>query len=76
MTPFEALRSATLESARWAGVADSVGSVRAGQVADLVLLDADPLASVANLARVDAVLLGGRLLDRAALDAIKGWRAR
>ncbi|GLC26874.1 amidohydrolase family protein [Roseisolibacter agri] len=70
MTPFDALRSATLASARWAGVADSVGSVRAGQVADLVLLDADPLADVAHLARIRAVVVGGRLHDRTALDAI------
>jgi len=70
MTPFEALRSATLASARWAGVGDSVGAVRAGQAADLVLLDADPLADVAHLARIRAVVVGGRLHDRAALDAI------
>ncbi|HEV2146340.1 MAG TPA: amidohydrolase family protein [Longimicrobiaceae bacterium] len=76
MTPFEALRSATLASARWMGMADSVGSVREGQVADLVLLDADPLADVANLARVRAVMIGGRLYDRAALEAVLAWRAR
>jgi imidazolonepropionase-like amidohydrolase len=76
MTPFEALRSATLASARWMGMADSVGSIRPGQVADLVLLDADPLASVANLARVRGVMVRGRVYDRAALDAILAWRAR
>jgi imidazolonepropionase-like amidohydrolase len=70
MTPFEVLRAATLSAARWAGAADSMGAVRAGQVADLVLLDADPLADVAHLARVRAVVAGGRLHDRAALDAI------
>jgi imidazolonepropionase-like amidohydrolase len=76
MTPFEALRSATLASARWMGVADSVGSIRAGQAADLVLLNADPLANVANLARVQSVVVGGRMYDRRALDAILAWRAR
>ena len=76
MTPFEALKSATLASAEWAGVADSVGSIRRGMTSDLVLLDADPLASVANLARVRAVIVGGRLFDRAALDAILRWKAR
>lgn len=76
MTPFDALRSATLASAEWTGVADSVGSVRRGMVADLVLIDADPLASVANLARVRAVIVGGRLHDRAALDGILRWKAR
>lgn len=76
MTPFEALRSATLHPARWAGVADSVGTIRQGQRADLVLLDADPLADVGSLARIRAVVSGGRLLDRAALDSILAWRAR
>jgi imidazolonepropionase-like amidohydrolase len=76
MTPFEALRAATLYSARWAGMADSVGSVRQGQLADLVLLDADPLAAVANLARVRAVVTAGRLMDREGLDRVVAWKAR
>lgn len=70
MTPFEALRAATLPAARRVGVGDSVGAVRAGQATDLVLLDADPLADVAHLGRIRAVIAGGRLHDRAALDAI------
>ena len=76
MTPFDALRSATLASAQWQGVADSVGSIRRGMVADLVLLDADPFADVRNLARTRAVMARGRLYDRAALDAISAYKAR
>ena len=76
MTPFEALRAATLYSARWARMADSVGSIRVGQAADLVLLDADPLAAVANLARIHGVVSGGRWMDRGELDRVVGWRAR
>jgi len=76
MTPYEALRSATLASAQWMGAADSLGSVRAGQLADLVLLNADPTADVANLAQIEAVVLGGRLHDRAALDSLRAWKAR
>ena len=76
MTPFEALRSATAASARWMGVADSLGAVRAGQVADLVLLRADPTVDIANLAQIDAVVVGGRLYDRTALDTLRAWKAR
>lgn len=76
MTPYEALRSATLASAQWMGVADSLGSVRAGQLADLVLLNADPTADIANLAQIEAVVLSGRLHDRAALERLRAWKAR
>jgi len=70
MTPHEALHSATLAPARFMGMADSLGSVQAGKVADLVLLDADPLADIRNTRRIRAVIANGRLLDRAALDAL------
>lgn len=75
LTPLEALRTATLNPARYLGAADSLGTVAAGRLADLVLVDADPLADVRNVRnvrnarRVRAVLLEGRYLDRAALAA-------
>ena len=72
----EALRAATLYSARWAGMADSIGAIRKGHAADLVLLDADPLAAVENLRKVRGVVSAGRWLDRGELDRIVGWRAR
>ena len=46
------------------------GTVDAGKVADLVLLDADPLADVRNARRIEAVVYGGTLYDRAMLDRI------
>ena len=42
--------------------------LKAGKVADLVLLDADPLQDVKNTRKIAAVVVGGKLLDRAALD--------
>jgi imidazolonepropionase-like amidohydrolase len=71
MTPYEALRSATLESAQWMGMADSLGTVRVGQVADLVLLDADPTADVANLARIHAVVRAGQVFGAEALGRLR-----
>jgi imidazolonepropionase-like amidohydrolase len=70
MTPAEALASATREPAEWLGLADSVGTVETGKVADLVLLDANPLDDIANTRRIAVVLLRGRLFDRAALDTL------
>jgi imidazolonepropionase-like amidohydrolase len=70
MTPLEALASATRRPAEWLGLADSVGTIEPGKVADLVLLDADPLADIANTRRIRAVVLRGRLLGRGDLDAL------
>jgi imidazolonepropionase-like amidohydrolase len=64
MSPAEALASATRRPAEWLGLADSVGTIAAGKVADLVLLDADPLADIRNTQRIAAVVLGGRLFQR------------
>jgi imidazolonepropionase-like amidohydrolase len=70
LTPLEALRAATLEPARFLGMADSLGTVAQGKTADLVVLDADPLADIRNVARIHAVVLNGRLIDAAERERI------
>ena len=70
MSPLEALASASRKPAEWLGLADSVGTIAPGKVADLVLLDADPLASIANTRRISAVVLRGKLFRRGDLDAL------
>ena len=70
MTPMEALVSATRQPAEFFGMADSLGTIAPNRIADLVLLDADPLADIRNVGRVDAVIVRGRLLDRTALDKL------
>jgi imidazolonepropionase-like amidohydrolase len=69
LTPLEALQSATTAPAAFFGVDRTMGTVAQGMAADLVLLDADPLADVANLRRIRAVMVRGRLVERADLDA-------
>jgi imidazolonepropionase-like amidohydrolase len=69
-SPLEALQAATLNPARFLGVTDSLGTIAAGKLADLVVLDADPLADIANSARVHAVVLDGRLLDAGAREEL------
>lgn len=66
----EALRAATLTSATYFGRTADFGTVQAGRFADLVLLDANPLADIANTRRIRAVFQGGRSFDRAALDSM------
>ena len=59
LTPAQALRAATLDAARAFGKERELGSVEAGKLADLVVLDASPLADVRNLARIRAVVKDG-----------------
>jgi cytosine/adenosine deaminase-related metal-dependent hydrolase len=61
--PAAALRAATLEPAHYLGAADSLGTVEAGKVADLVLLDGNPLVDIRNTSRIAAIVLRGRLID-------------
>jgi imidazolonepropionase-like amidohydrolase len=70
LTPRDALWSATAGPSQFAGLDSSVGRLAVGQVADLVLLDADPLTDISNTRRIRAVVQAGRLFDRAALDAM------
>jgi len=70
LTPMEALQAATSNGARLLGAEDTVGTIAPGQTADLVLLDGDPLADVRNVGRISAVVLRGRLLERADLDRL------
>jgi imidazolonepropionase-like amidohydrolase len=66
----QAIEAATIGAARAVGMADFVGTIDVGKLADLVLLDANPLADVANTRRIRAVIVNGRLLDRGAIDAL------
>jgi imidazolonepropionase-like amidohydrolase len=58
----EILRAATVNAARALGIADSVGAIRAGMVADLVAVAGDPLADVATLQRPLFVMARGRVV--------------
>jgi imidazolonepropionase-like amidohydrolase len=67
-TPLDALRAATRDPARFLGRENDLGTVEPGKLADLVLLDADPLADIHNTTKIAAVVANGRLLPRQELD--------
>ncbi|MEV0649633.1 amidohydrolase family protein [Phytomonospora sp. NPDC050363] len=62
LSPMRALQAATVEPARFLGLDRLLGTVEQGKAADLVVLDADPLADIANTRRIHAVVTRGRLI--------------
>ena len=68
LTPLDALRSATSGPAEFFGMREQLGTIEAGKRAELVLLDADPLADIHNTQRINTVITGGRIYRRASLD--------
>jgi len=64
----EALQSATRKAAEFMGQSDIRGTIETGKIADLVLVDRDPLADIRNTRLVHAVVLNGKLLERSMLD--------
>jgi imidazolonepropionase-like amidohydrolase len=75
LTPLEVLRSATVNGARTLGLAGQAGEVQAGMLADLVILDANPLADIGNLAKVHRVIKGWVVFDPEVLMSALGARA-
>jgi imidazolonepropionase-like amidohydrolase len=69
-SPLEALQTATVDPAIFLGRKASQGTVDIGKRADLVLLDGDPLADIRNTARIDAVVVRGRLVEKGQIERI------
>jgi imidazolonepropionase-like amidohydrolase len=68
LSPLDALRTATINPARYLDREKVLGSVEYGKYADLVVLDANPLDDIHNVEKVDAVILNGRYLTRDDLE--------
>ena len=67
LTPLEALQTATRNPAEFLGLLDSLGAIEQGKIADLVLLEADPLRDIRNTQMIHAVVLNGKLLTKESL---------
>jgi imidazolonepropionase-like amidohydrolase len=70
LTPMQALQTATLNPAKFFDQLDSLGTIEKGKLADLVLLDANPLANIRNTQRINAVVVNGRYLSQEMLQQI------
>jgi imidazolonepropionase-like amidohydrolase len=65
MSPYNAIRAATIEPARYLEMLDSAGTIAVGKLADLVLLNGNPLRDIRATRGIVAVVANGRLIDKA-----------
>ncbi len=70
MTPLEALRVGTLGGAQYLGLEGDLGSLEVGKLADLAVLDANPLTNLKNSRSVRYTMVGGRLYDAATMNEL------
>ncbi|WP_462151215.1 amidohydrolase family protein [Pseudoalteromonas xiamenensis] len=75
MTPLEAIRAATIDPAKYIGLDKHIGSLEVGKLADLVVIDGDPLANIRDTDKVEYTMLNGRLFDAATMNEV-GKQAR
>jgi imidazolonepropionase-like amidohydrolase len=73
LTPAQALRAATYDPARFAGQDQRYGTLERGKVADLVVLDANPLDDIANTRRIHAVMFNGYLYEQPQLESMHAF---
>lgn len=72
MAPMEAIRCATLNGAHYLGLDDDIGSLEPGKLADLIVMDKNPLENIRNSETIRYVMLNGRLYDAATMNEIGG----
>ncbi|MBD1583904.1 amidohydrolase family protein [Pseudoalteromonas sp. S16_S37] len=70
MTPLEALRAATLDPAKYVGLDKHIGSIEAGKLADLVVIDGDPLSNIRDTDKVTYTMINGRLFDASTMNEV------
>lgn len=66
--PLDIIKIATLNAALYLGVADQLGSIEEGKLADIVLLDADPSVDINGAKQINMVVKAGRIVERDKLD--------
>jgi imidazolonepropionase-like amidohydrolase/Tol biopolymer transport system component len=72
MTPLQAIRCATINGASYLGMNYEIGSLEAGKLADLVIMDANPLDDIRNSEKIKYVMVNGRIYDSLSMNEIGG----
>lgn len=70
MTPLQALKTATINPAKTFGMDHQLGSVEAGKLADLIVIDGDPLTDIRQSDKVQYTMVNGRLFDAATMQEL------
>lgn len=71
LTPLQALQAASRDAAKTMGVSKDVGTIEVGKLADLVVLDADPLKKISNTRKIDGVILHGQFFSKEEISALR-----
>jgi len=70
LSPVQAIHAATGSVTEFLGLADTLGTIRPGQAADLLVLEGDPVRDIRNTRRIQLMVYRGRLYDREGLDSL------
>ncbi len=70
MTPLEALRTATIIPIKYLKMTDSLGTIKSGKLADIILLDANPLENIKNTTKINTVIANGKVYSKNYIDSV------
>ena len=76
MTPLEVIRAATLDGAKYLGMEQHIGSLEVGKLADLVILDSNPLEDIYQTDQVNMVMVNGRLYDSQTMNELGNYSVK
>lgn len=76
MSPLQALKTATINPARTFGLDHQLGSIKVGKLADLIVIDGDPLADIRQTDKVQYSMVNGRLFDAQSMQELNGQQQK